>query len=278
MLLQCGNRTLDLSSPKVMGVLNVTPDSFSDGGQFNSIDAALTQAERMVKDGASIIDVGGESTRPGAADVSAQEELDRVIPVIEVLSSNLDVVLSVDTSTPEVISSARAAGAHLINDVRALQKEGALKAAVEAQLPVCLMHMQGKPETMQANPEYGEVNDEVHDFLRDRIKACHQAGISLNQILIDPGFGFGKTLEHNIALLSELESLKALGAPILVGLSRKSMIGSLLNDRAVDGRLHGSISAATIAALRGADVLRVHDVKETVDALKIVAAVKEFEK
>ncbi len=280
MILRCGTRTLDLSYPNVMGVLNVTPDSFSDGGRFNALDEGLKQAERMLAEGAHIIDVGGESTRPGATPVSTQEELDRVIPMVEAISSRLDVCISVDTSSPEVISGAANAGAHMLNDVRALQREGALQAAASTDLPVCLMHMQGQPDTMQNNPNYHQVLDDVYVFLAQRIQACSQAGIDLSRMLVDPGFGFGKSLDHNLTLLAKLEKLKTLRVPVLVGLSRKSMIGAILKsdagDRPVDDRLFGSVSAAVIAAMNGAHIVRVHDVKETADALKVVAAVKRL--
>ena len=279
MKLHCGERILDLSTTQVMGVLNTTPDSFSDGGNFANLDAAMSHAETMFNDGASIIDVGGESTRPGAAKVSLQQEMDRVIPVVEKISANLDVCISVDSSSPEVMLAAKNAGAHLLSDVRALQKEGALQAAADSQLPVCLMHMQGEPDTMQANPNYQQVVDDVYVFLAKRIQACNQMGIQNAQILVDPGFGFGKTLEHNFRLLAKLEALKTLGVPVLIGLSRKSMIGAALADeqgqpRDVNDRLFGSVSGAVIAAMKGAHIVRVHDVKATADALKVVALTK----
>jgi len=280
MILRCGTRTLDLSYPNVMGVLNVTPDSFSDGGRFSALDDGLKQAERMLAEGAHIIDVGGESTRPGATQVGTQEELDRVIPMVEAISSRLDVCISVDTSSPEVITNAARAGANMLNDVRALQREGAVQAAAATDLPVCLMHMQGQPDTMQNNPNYHQVFDDVYVFLAKRIQACSQAGIDLSRMLVDPGFGFGKSLDHNLTLLAKLEKLKTLRVPVLVGLSRKSMIGAILKsdagDRPVDDRLFGSVSAAVIAAMNGAHIVRVHDVKETADALKVVAAVKRL--
>jgi len=287
MILRCGTRTLDLSYPNVMGILNVTPDSFSDGGRFNSLDTGLQQAEQMLKDGAHIIDVGGESTRPGAEPVSVQEELERVIPIVEKIASNLDVAISVDTSTPQVIEAAAKAGAHMLNDVRALQREGALEAAAETDLPVCLMHMQGQPESMQNNPNYQQVADDVYVFLAQRIQKCSQAGIDVGRLLVDPGFGFGKTLEHNLKLLAKLDNLKTLGVPVLVGMSRKSMIGAILQDvdsqgvsldRPVDQRIDGSVAAAVIAASKGAHIVRVHDVKQTADAMKVVAAVKQVDR
>ena len=274
MKLRCGDRFLDLSSTKIMGVLNATPDSFSDGGQFNSGDSAIQRAEDMLGQGAAIIDVGGESTRPGAVRVSIQQELDRVIPVVEKISKNLDVCISVDSSSPEVMVAAKNAGAHLLNDVRALQRGGALQAAKVMGLPVCLMHMQGEPDTMQKNPEYAGVLDDVYVFLAKRIQACNQAGIDNNQILIDPGFGFGKTAQHNYTLLAKLERFKTLGVPLLVGMSRKSMIGDALGGVGVSDRVIGSVSAAVIAAMNGAHIVRVHDVKETYQALEVVRATK----
>lgn len=267
--MQFSNQYLDFSCPQVMGILNVTPDSFSDGGQHAHIDKALEHAEKMIAQGASIIDVGGESTRPGAVPVSLQEELDRVIPVVEALASNSDCVISVDTSKADVMRHAVKAGATLINDVRALQEPGALNAALECNVPVCLMHMQGQPTSMQADPSYNNVVEDVKAFLQTRINACIQAGIKQEHIILDPGFGFGKTLEHNYVLLKHLRDIISMGYPVLVGMSRKSMIGNLLN-RDVDDRLAGSITLATIAAQIGAHIIRVHDVQETSDAIKIV--------
>lgn len=272
MKLSCGDRVLDLSTPHVMGILNATPDSFSDGGQFNSIESGLQHAMQMVSDGASIIDVGGESTRPGSTPVSLQQELDRVVPLIEKIAQRLDVCISVDSSSPEVFIEAHKAGVHLINDVRALQKKGALQAAKHTGLPVCLMHMQGQPETMQVKPEYHHVLDEVYDFLVSRIQACNEAGITNDQILVDPGFGFGKSLDDNYQLLAKLAYFKRLGVPVLAGLSRKSMIAGVLDNAPVDQRLYGSVAGAVIAAINGAQILRVHDVKETFDALRVVKA------
>ncbi len=274
MLLRCGTRTLDLSTPKVMGVLNVTPDSFSDGGNFSSINTAVAQAAKMVRDGAAIIDVGGESTRPGAKPVSLQEELDRVLPVVEKILAELDIIVSVDTSQPEVMAEAAKLGAGLVNDVRALQAPAAVQTVSDIGLPVCLMHMQGEPSNMQNAPTYHQLLDDIYIFLAKRIQQCNQAGIPNQQLLVDPGFGFGKSVEHNYRLLSKLANFKTLGVPVLVGLSRKSMIGAVLDNRPVDGRLAGSVAAAVIAANNGAHILRVHDVAETVDAMKIVAAVK----
>lgn len=278
-ILRCGNREIDLSRPCVMGILNVTPDSFSDGGRYAGVDAALRQAVRMQEEGAVFIDVGGESTRPGAAAVSAQQELDRVLPVVERIVRGIDVCVSVDTSTPEVIREAARAGAHFINDVRALQRPGALAAAQASGLPVCLMHMQGEPGSMQQSPHYGDVVADVRGFLRERVADCEAAGIGRHRLLVDPGFGFGKTLAHNLALLARLDEV-ADELPLLVGVSRKSMVGALLAGegkppRPVDERLHGSVAAAVIAAMKGATILRVHDVAPTVDALSVVAAVQD---
>lgn len=275
-LLQCGARWLDLSRPVVMGILNVTPDSFSDGGRYNKLDAALAQARLMCSEGAAIIDIGAESTRPGAAPVSVQEELDRTLPVLEKLVRELDVVVSVDTSSPELMKEAAALGAGLINDVRALQRQGALQAAAASGLPVCLMHMQGEPGTMQHQPSYGDVLAEVEAFLRERIQACATAGIAPERIVLDPGFGFGKTKEHNLALLGGLGRFAALGCPVLVGLSRKSMLGVILGGAEVDQRLYAGLAAATIAVLNGARIVRTHDVKATCDALAVAAAFLEI--
>lgn len=269
--LQCAKQQLNLNSPIVMGILNVTPDSFSDGGLFTHPDTAIRQAEKMVSDGAKIIDVGGESTRPGAKPVSGAEELDRVIPIIEKLHQELDVVVSIDTSKALVMTEASKAGAGMINDVMALQGNGALKAAQETGLPVCLMHMKGEPRTMQSKPEYNDVVTEVKGFLSHRIELCLNQGIQKEQIVIDPGFGFGKTLEHNVKLFKYLGDLKKLGCPVLVGASRKSMIGQITG-KDVGERLAGSIALATIASLNGAAIIRVHDVSETVDAIKIAQA------
>ena len=271
--LRCGHHTLDLTRARVMGILNVTPDSFSDGGDFATREAALRHARQMVADGADLIDVGGESTRPGAPPVSVAEELDRVIPVIEALASELAVPVSVDTSKPEVMRAAVAAGAGLINDVAALRRPGALAAAAALRVPVCLMHMQGEPGTMQQDPAYGDVVAEVAAFLAGRLAACEAAGIPRVRLLVDPGFGFGKTLAHNLALLRGLPRLASLGVPVLAGLSRKSMIGALLGGVPVGERLHGSVAAAVLAVERGAAIVRVHDVGPTVQALRIVAAV-----
>lgn len=265
---------IDLSIPRVMGVLNVTPDSFSDGGRFNSLDSALFQAESMVKAGANFIDVGGESTRPGATPVSLAEELERVCPIVELIKKNLNVVVSVDTSSPEVMIETVGLGAGLINDVRALQRDGALTAAIDLGVPVCLMHMQGVPESMQENPQYKSVVDVVESYLIDRAGQLVSLGFDGRNIIIDPGFGFGKTLSHNLQLLNSIDRLVLSDYPVLVGVSRKSMIGAIL-DKPVNERMIGSIAAATIAAYKGASILRVHDVKETVDAMSIVRALLE---
>ena len=267
--MQFGKYFIDLSQPQVMGILNVTPDSFSDGGKHTNVSQALDHALRMIDEGATFIDIGGESTRPGAPNVSLQEELDRTIPVIEAVAKNTPCVISIDTSKADVMREAVKAGAGLINDVRALQEPGALQVAAEAQVPVCLMHMQGQPRTMQQSPEYDDVVNDVGQFLLARTKVCEEAGIAKDKILFDPGYGFGKSLEHNYTLVKHLPSLMKLGYPVLVGMSRKSMIGNLLN-RKVDERLAGSISLATIVAQMGAQIIRVHDVKETADAVNIV--------
>lgn len=279
MQLQCGNHSLDLSHPRVMGILNTTPDSFSDGGNLYensrvSLDLVLKKAEQMLAQGADILDVGGESTRPGANPVTEQEELDRVIPVVEALVNRLGVLVSVDTSTASVITESARVGAGMINDVRALQREGALTAAAATGLPICLMHMQGEPSSMQQNPQYQDVIQEVQMFLKARVTACRAAGISDNRLLLDPGFGFGKTLNHNLALLQRLSEIKALGFPVLVGLSRKSMLAHLLG-RPVNERLAGSLALAMLAAQQGAAIIRVHDVAETVDVLRILSAITD---
>lgn len=275
--LRCGTHLLDLSQPVVMGILNTTPDSFSDGGRYYtnnqlSLDLVIRRAEQMLQEGAKIIDVGGESTRPGAPAVSEQEELDRVIPVVEAIVNQLGALVSVDTSTARVITESAKSGAGLINDVRALQRPGALEAAVAARLPVCLMHMQGEPDTMQNNPSYDDVVAQVLSFLQARTAACLAAGIAQDQILLDPGFGFGKTLAHNLALLRRLPEIARIGYPVLVGMSRKSMVAQLLG-RPVDQRLAGSLALAMLAAERGAAIIRVHDVAPTADVLKVLAAV-----
>lgn len=272
--LPCGSRTLDLSRPQVMGILNVTPDSFSDGGRYNRIDAALRHAEQMLEAGAAIIDVGGESTRPGAPPVSAEEELQRVAPVVEQLVCRLDALVSVDTSSPALMREAALLGAGMINDVRSLSRDGALQAAAQGNLAVCLMHMQGEPQTMQDSPQYDDVTTAVRTFLADRVAACGAAGIARERLLIDPGFGFAKTLAHNLSLFRHMQALHDLHLPLLVGVSRKSMIGKVLG-REVDQRLAGSLALAALAVQQGAHILRVHDVAETVDVLRMLEAVAE---
>lgn len=272
--LPCGSRTLDLSRPQVMGILNVTPDSFSDGGRYNRIDAALRHAEQMLEAGAAIIDVGGESTRPGAPPVSAEEELQRVAPVVEQLVCRLDALVSVDTSSPALMREAALLGAGMINDVRSLSRDGALQAAAQGNLAVCLMHMQGEPQTMQDSPQYDDVTTAVRTFLADRVAACEAAGIARERLLIDPGFGFAKTLAHNLSLFRHMQALHDLHLPLLVGVSRKSMIGNVLG-REVDQRLAGSLALAALAVQQGAHILRVHDVAETVDVLRMLEAVAE---
>jgi len=272
MRLQCGRHALDLDVPVVMGVLNVTPDSFSDGGRYLDLPSALAHAERMASEGAAIIDVGGESTRPGAAPVDAGEEMQRVIPLIERLIGRLDLPISVDTSKPEVMRAAIAAGASMVNDVTALRDPDALEAVARSDVAVCLMHMQGEPRTMQGAPRYTDVLAEVRGFLRDRVAHCVAAGIPASRLVVDPGFGFGKTLEHNLELLRHLSEIAADGAPVLVGLSRKNMIGQLTG-RITGERLGGSIALAMLAVLAGARIVRAHDVGPTMDALRIVAAV-----
>lgn len=271
-VLQCGARRLVLDAPVIMGILNVTPDSFSDGGRFVTREAALRQAERLYAEGARMIDIGAESTRPGAAAVSVQQELDRMLPVVEAVARELDVIISIDTSTPEVMTGAAALGAGFINDVRALQRPGALAAAAATGLPVCLMHMQGEPGTMQRRPHYDDIVAELDAFFDERIAACEAAGIEASRRVIDPGFGFGKSLTHNVALLRQLAHFRRHG-PLLVGMSRKSMLGQLLGGAPVDQRLHAGIAAAVISVMNGATIVRVHDVKATADALAVATAV-----
>lgn len=272
--LTCGDKVLSLQTPQVMGILNVTPDSFSDGGKFIGQSDALTQVEQMINDGANIIDIGGESTRPGAKEVSEDEELSRVIPVLEAIKSRFDVVVSIDTSKAAVMSLSIEAGAGIINDVRALQNEHCLKTLSQFDVPICLMHMQGLPRTMQNNPQYNDVINDIVSFFKQRIECCEQVGIDKSRLLLDPGFGFGKTLEQNYVLLAHLRAFERLGLPLFVGMSRKSMIGQLL-DCCVEQRVVGSVAAALIAAQNGAKIIRVHDVKETVDALTILNAVQQ---
>lgn len=266
---------LEFNAPRIMGILNVTPDSFSDGGRFNTLDAALQQARSMVADGATILDIGGESTRPGAEDVALQEELDRTIPVIERIAAELDVVISIDTSKAMVMTEAVAAGASLINDVRALREPGALAAAAATDADVCLMHMQGQPRTMQDNPHYDDLFGEIRSFFVDRIAACEGAGIDRQRLWLDPGFGFGKTTEHNFRLLADLSSLQPLDLPLLIGLSRKRMIGEVTG-REANERAVGSAVGALLAAQQGAQVLRVHDVAATADAINVWLATAKF--
>ena len=270
-----GTKRLALSSPIVMGILNVTPDSFSDGGQYSSYELACQHADDMVAQGAGMIDIGGESTRPGAAEVSLADELARVIPLVKYVAAHQDGWISVDTSKPEVMRQAVAAGAHLINDVRALMEPGALEAAAELQVPICLMHMQGEPKSMQFAPTYHNVIEEVSAFLTERIEACLRAGIPRELLILDPGFGFGKSLEHNYELLAKLDSFAQFDLPILIGLSRKSMIGNLLA-KPTSERLAGSLAGAMIAAQKGAHIIRVHDVTETVDMLKVLQATQAY--
>ncbi|KPC34679.1 Dihydropteroate synthase [Pseudomonas syringae pv. cilantro] len=274
--LPCGNRVLDLAHTHVMGILNATPDSFSDGGRYSQLDEALRHAESMVRAGATLIDVGGESTRPGARPVSAQEEVERVAPIVEIIARELDVIISVDTSTPEVMLETAALGAGLINDVRSLQRPGALEAVASTGLPVCLMHMLGEPGAMQDDPHYQDLVGEVSAFLLERMQQCMAAGIARHQIILDPGFGFAKTLAHNLSLFRHLDALHALGQPLLVGVSRKSMIGAVLN-RPVDQRLFGGLALAALAMTKGAKILRVHDVAETADVVRMIAAVEAAE-
>lgn len=265
---------LHIPTPAVMGILNVTPDSFSDGGHFDNPHIALRRAASMAEAGAAIIDIGGESTRPGANSVSEQEELDRIVPIVEAIRAVSDVPISVDTSKSQVMREAVAAGASMINDVRALQAEGALAAAVELAVPVCLMHMQGKPGTMQEEPKYDDVVAEVVAFLGERVDACVAAGLNKDLVVVDPGFGFGKTHRHNVELLVNLRQLGVLGRPVLVGISRKSTLGELTG-RKIDERMAASVAAAVVAVMRGASIVRAHDVQATVDALEVARAVLE---
>jgi dihydropteroate synthase len=273
---QCGDRVLDVAAPVVMGVLNVTPDSFSDGGRFADRDSALRHARQLIAEGAAIIDIGGESTRPGAAPADCAQELERVIPVIEAVRRESAVFISVDTSKPEVMRAAVTAGADIINDVRALAEPGALEAAASSGAGLCLMHMLGEPRTMQDAPHYENVVTDVSGFLASRIRACRDAGVDAARLAIDPGFGFGKTAAHNLTLLKHLSALEALGVPMVVGLSRKSMLAKLTG-RAVDQRLAGSVALAAIAVLNGARIVRAHDVAATVDAVRVAAAVSKGE-
>ncbi|AUI86860.1 dihydropteroate synthase [Vibrio azureus] len=267
--IEANNKTLDMTRSHVMAILNVTPDSFSDGGKFNSIESALAQVDKMIQAGVTIIDVGGESTRPGAPDVALEEELERVIPVIKAIRERYDVWISIDTSKAEVMRQAVEAGADLINDVRALQEPGALKVAAESNLPICLMHMQGQPRTMQEAPHYDDLMGDVAAFLQERVAACEAVGIDKSKLILDPGFGFGKTIEHNYHMLAHLDKFHEFGLPLLAGISRKSMIFKLLNKQASECT-NASVVCATIAATKGAQIIRVHDFEETIEAMKIV--------
>jgi dihydropteroate synthase len=271
MFLHCGKFKLDLSHPKVMGIVNVTPDSFSDGGRHLALEGAIAHARRLIEEGADILDIGGESTRPGAAPVSEQEELDRVLPVIENLR-DISVPISIDTYKPDVMRAALAGGACIVNDVNALQSQGALEVVAKTAAAVCLMHKKGAPQNMQQQPQYQDVIAEVCAFLRERTAVAEAAGIPRERMLIDPGFGFGKTLEHNLTLLKNIQAFTVLGVPVLAGLSRKSMLGAITG-REVGDRVAASVAAALIAVQGGASIVRVHDVRETVDALKIFNAV-----
>ncbi|GGA00801.1 dihydropteroate synthase [Dyella caseinilytica] len=277
-VLDCNGRPLTLDRPRVVGIVNVTPDSFSDGGQFADLDAAVAHSLRLAEEGADMLDIGGESTRPGADDVSVEDELRRVIPVIEQLVARTTLPVAVDTSKPEVMRAAVAAGAGMINDVYGLRREGAIDAAAELRVPICLMHMQGEPRSMQEAPHYDDVVGEVHRFLTDRLFACELAGIDRRKVMVDPGFGFGKDLEHNLALLRRLERFADLGSGVYVGLSRKSMIGAITGHQHAADRAAGSVTAALIAVQRGARMVRVHDVAATVDALKVWHAVQSGDK
>jgi dihydropteroate synthase len=277
-VLDCNGRPLTLDRPRVVGIVNVTPDSFSDGGQFSDLESAVAHGLRLAEEGADMLDIGGESTRPGADDVSVEDELQRVIPVIEQLVARTSLPIAVDTSKPEVMRAAVAAGAGMINDVYGLRREGALDAAADLRVPICLMHMQGEPRSMQEAPHYDDVVGEVHRFLTDRLFACELAGIDRRKVMVDPGFGFGKDLEHNLALLRKLERFSDLGSGVYVGLSRKSMIGAITGHKNPTDRAAGSVAAALIAVQRGARMVRVHDVAATVDALKVWHAVQSGDK
>lgn len=267
------DKHLDLNRPHVMGILNVTPDSFSDGGQYANIEDAVAHARKMIVEGASIIDVGGESTRPGAEQVRTQDELDRVIPVIERINAELDTIISIDTSKAEVMTQAISSGASMINDVSALQMNDALSVAASLEVPVCIMHMQGEPRTMQQSPTYQNVADEVAGFLSERCEICIKAGISSEQIMIDPGFGFGKTVQQNIEIMQKLDSLVSGEYPVLLGISRKSTIGAIL-DRPIEERLAGSLALTALAVNAGVTIIRAHDVKATMDTINITFAIK----
>lgn len=269
------DKLLDLTTPQVMGILNTTPDSFSDGGKYSAIDNAIAHAEEMIRDGATIIDIGGESTRPGAPEVSVSDELERVVPVVRELRKRSDVWISIDTSKPEVMAASIAAGADLINDIRALMEPGAIEVVAKANVPVCIMHMKGKPRTMQQAPEYDNFLLEVHEFLQERLDACIKGGIKRENIILDPGFGFGKTLEHNYNLLANLESFQKYDLPILTGLSRKTMLHKLLGKQPVEC-LTPSVVGAILCAEKGAHILRVHDVKETAEAVTMLNTMNKY--
>lgn len=273
MELRLGDRVLSLEKSRVMGIINVTPDSFSDGGRFLSAEDAVRQAQSMANEGADIIDVGGESTRPGAAEVTVRQELDRVMPVIEAITQRIDVPVSIDTSKPEVMQAAVAAGAVLINDVFALRREGALEAAAATDAAICLMHMQGRPRTMQERPQYDALPGDIIDFLAARVRDCRDAGIDAARLIVDPGFGFGKNDQHNLKILANLEQFRALKLPLLIGLSRKRTLGKLTGKEAGE-RLAAGVAAAVIAVSNGANIVRTHDVGPTVDALKVFDAVR----
>ena len=279
MMMDFAGKSLDLSASHVMGIVNVTPDSFSDGGRFFSADKALEQARKLIADGATIIDIGGESTRPGSDPVDVEEEICRVVPAIEAIHAEFDVVISIDTMKADVMRAAVKAGASLINDVNALQGDGALQAAAELDVPVCLMHMQGTPQTMQQQPHYVDVVNEVNNFLSERVAACEAAGISRSRIILDPGFGFGKNARHNLRLMKHLSVITESDLPVLVGVSRKSIIGAMLNV-SVEERLAGSLALASIAIWQGAKIIRSHDVRETVQAIRLcehVMQVNDFD-
>ncbi len=267
----CGHYQLDLNRPHVMGIVNVTPDSFSDGGKCSTTELAVAHALQLIEEGADILDIGGESTRPGATPVNLEDELDRVIPVIYALAKQVNIPISIDTYKPAVMQAALSMGASIINDVRALQEEGAMQIAAQSNAGVCLMHMQGMPQNMQINPAYGDVVGEVRQFLIGRVDEAVSHGIAKERILLDPGFGFGKTTAHNIALIQHLDDLSEIGLPLLVGLSRKSVLGKIAGG-GEQARLHAGLAASVISVMKGAKIVRVHDVKATVDALKVVAA------
>ena len=270
-------KALDLTTPQVMGIVNITPDSFSDGGKYHQLESALRHVESMIEAGTAIIDIGGESTRPGAVDVNVEKELARVIPVIEAIRQRFDCWISIDTSKALVMTEAVNAGADLINDVRALQEVGALDAAAKANVPICLMHMQGQPRTMQSDPHYVDLITDVNRFFNERIQACEQYGIARQQLILDPGFGFGKTMAHNYQLLAQLEQFHQFGLPLLAGMSRKSMISKLLNKPPMDC-VAGSLACATIAAMKGAQIIRVHDAQETIDVIQVCNIVANYSK